>query len=260
MLSKNYEVITISLLSTLEPHSFRPALERATKENIRTVLDILAGRPVEDERRHNVPDSEALSMATPDDLVVLYIASHGYADPRGNFYVIPYDTGNPSGVTETLLNSCLTDANSSAGCGAASNFLKRSISSDDLAAWWRNVDAGEMVMIVDSCHSAAVSGRDFKPRPLGDRGFGQLAYDKGMFILAATQPDKPAGSAWRKGARGTLLSSALIRASNANQQQTLSGWLEGADPKVPELFKELYPGVADEDFQLPLILNFMQQR
>lgn len=40
------------------------------------------------------------------------------------------------------------------------------------------IDAGQMVLVLDSCHSAAVSGPDFKPGPMGDRGFGQLSYDK----------------------------------------------------------------------------------
>ena len=44
-----------------------------------------------------------------------------------------------------------------------------------------------MVMIVDACHSAAGVPEGFKPGPMGDRGLGQLAYDKGMRILAATQ-------------------------------------------------------------------------
>jgi hypothetical protein len=62
------------------------------------------------------------------------------------------------------------------------------ISSDDLSRWLRDVDAGELDMIIDSCFSAsAAETPTFKPGPMGSRGLGQLSYDKGMRILAATQ-------------------------------------------------------------------------
>jgi hypothetical protein len=45
-------------------------------------------------------------------------------------------------------------------------------------------------MIIDARHSAAsVEGSGFKPGPMGARGLGQLAYDKGMRILASTRAD-----------------------------------------------------------------------
>jgi hypothetical protein len=44
--------------------------------------------------------------------------------------------------------------------------------------------------VIDACHSAAsVADGRFKPGPMGDSGLGQLAYDKGIRILAATQAD-----------------------------------------------------------------------
>ena len=62
----------------------------------------------------------------------------------------------------------------------------------------RDVDAGDLVLIVDACHSAAaIEGTDFKPGPMGSRGLGQLSYDKGMRILTATQADRRrAGKGW----------------------------------------------------------------
>ena len=62
------------------------------------------------------------------------------------------------------------------------------IGSSELTAWLRDVQAGEIALIVDACQSAAAVDRDgFKPGPLGSRGLGQLAYDKGMRVLAACQ-------------------------------------------------------------------------
>jgi hypothetical protein len=72
------------------------------------------------------------------------------------------------------------------------------------------VDAGEMALMIDACHSAAsVEVPGFKPGPMGDRGLGQLAYDKGMRILAATQADDVALES-EKLEQG-LLSYALVR-------------------------------------------------
>ena len=92
----------------------------------------------------------------------------------------------------------------------AADILKRAISSEELSAWLRTLDAGELVMIVDACHSAAtVENQAFKPGPMGSRGLGQLAFDKGMRILAASQRDQSALET-EKTQQG-LLSYALVR-------------------------------------------------
>ena len=249
-----YQVINIPLLSTFEPGSPRMALNHATKENIRTVLNILAGKVVDDEGRKKIPNASALRAATPDDLMVLYMASHGYADPQENFYVIP---NVARGVTETTLTQCLTQAEQSVRCAAARSFLDQSISGDELTLWLRSVDAGEILLILDSCYSATLSGRDFKPGPLGDRSFGQLAYDKGMMILAATQ--KTAVSTPRGGIQGTLLSSALISSENDFPKAQLAHWLDRAEYTVPKLYKKLFPEVRDEDIQAPVSFDFTKK-
>ncbi|MFG6414713.1 hypothetical protein ACG02S_12475 [Roseateles sp. DC23W] len=59
-----------------------------------------------------------------------------------------------------------------------------------MASWIRDVDAGEFALIIDACHSdASVASPGFRPGPLGTRGLGQLAYDKGTRILAASQAE-----------------------------------------------------------------------
>src|SRR4029453_6569388 len=89
-----------------------------------------------------------------------------------------------------------------------------SISSDELAQWLEAIDAGQMVLVLDSCHSGAVSGPGFKPGPMGDRGFGQLSYDKGMLVLAATQAQNVDWGTLALGDR-SLLTHALV----TNEQQ-----------------------------------------
>ncbi|HEX8293600.1 MAG TPA: caspase family protein, partial [Pyrinomonadaceae bacterium] len=141
----------------------------ATKGNFRAVLGLLAGLKVDEEVLKGIPNAGRLAPATPEDLVIISFSSHGYADERGRFYLFGSDTG---------------------ASGELRDALTRAISSDELGAWLRGVDAGELVLVVDACHSAAsVQGEGFKPGPMGSRGLGQLSYDKGMRILTSTQAD-----------------------------------------------------------------------
>lgn len=72
----------------------------------------------------------------PDDLVLLSISSHGYTDSEGAFYVFPQNLGRESeGLDQEVLARCIT--------------------SEDLSAWLRGVDAQELVLIMDTCHAAA---------------------------------------------------------------------------------------------------------
>jgi WD40 repeat protein len=256
-LAKDYEVVDIPLFSTLAPDSPRVLLQQATKANLKVVLDLLAGKAVDSSLRDAVDPDHRLQPATPDDAVVLFISSHGYADPEGTFYVVPYDTGTAPGVTEDLLTRCQAQAEDrSPACARANAFLERTISSQEFAVWWAGVDAGEMVMILDSCHSAAMPGREFRPGPLGDAGLGQLSYDKGMRILTATQPDKTARATLVQELGHSLLVEALLQEAKAYPQETLAQWLHDTEQQVPLLTHRLYPELSEADTQLPELFDF----
>jgi hypothetical protein len=92
-----------------------------------------------------------------------------------------------------------------------------------------------MMMILDSCHSAAAPGREFRPGPLGDAGLGQLSYDKGMRILTATQPDKTARATLVQELGHSLLVEALLQEANAHPRETLAEWLQETEQEVPVL-------------------------
>jgi len=157
--------------------------------------------------------------------VLILFSSHGYADRAGNFYLIPYDTG-PG--TEKVFND---------------KVRQHSISSEELSFWLRDVDAGELVLIVDACHStAAVDGAGFKPGPMGSRGLGQLSYDKGMRILTATQADNVAleNKAVQQGLLTYALTvdglgSLLADFKPSDKTITMLEWLEYAETRVPGL-------------------------
>ena len=235
-LESQYDVVTAQLISEFTEDGQESDV--ATKANLRTVLRVLSGADVNSIEQQKIPGGEHPRKATPDDLVVLYIASHGYADPTGRFYVIPSDVGAPAGISDQLLDRCLKSSEQSQSCELAREFLRHSISSDELADWLRNIDAGEMVMVLDSCHAGAVSGADFKPGPMGDRGFGQLSYDKGMLVLAATQAQGLALGVLDIGGL-SLLSHALIRHEPAYQHSfDLKQWLGMARKRVPQLYRQ----------------------
>ena len=102
----------------------------------------------------------------PNDLIMIFYSGHGITN-NGIFYLPTADS------TEQEI-----------GAGNFSN----AINSDELYKWLKDIDAGEIIMVVDACHSAAIfENNDFKPGPFGSKGLGQLAYDKGMLLLASTQ-------------------------------------------------------------------------
>jgi WD40 repeat protein/uncharacterized caspase-like protein len=189
-----------------------PGEQRPTKENIRSSI------------------AELARNARPEDLVVIYYSSHGYADNEGHYYFFTEQTGAGSQkeVTPELLSNC--------------------ISSDELSDWLRGVDAGDMAMIVDACQSAGTvegeGGEEFKPGPMGSAGLGQLAYDKGMRILAASQADDPARELTQL--QHGLLTYALLKdgledkkaqdtSGAAGSGLTLKQWLEYGKKRVPVL-------------------------
>jgi WD40 repeat protein/uncharacterized caspase-like protein len=204
----------------------------ATKDNLRTALALLAGKEVSDQARKQLPGAAELCKVQPDDLVLLSFSTHGFNGADGQFYLLPADigTGHNQGANDPV--------------------AQRAISTDELTLWLRDVDAGEMVMVVDACHSAAsVQQEGFKPGPMGSRGLGQLAYNKRMRILAASQAADVAFEDPRIG--HGLLTYALCRDGlqegradfqPADGRITLSEWLHYGVKRVPELAEEIASG------------------
>lgn len=205
----------------------------ARKEIIKGAFYLLAGR------REEVPAAalkriEKLARVPavePEDTLIIAFSGHGYADQNGIFYMLPADV--PKDTTALTTEG-----------------LKRAISSDELSLWMRDITAKEMLLIVDACHSAAaVQGNDFKPGPMGSRGLGQLAYDKGMRILAATQSDNIALEL-NKVQQG-LLSYTLVKVGIEDgkadteaefKQLTAAEWLGFAVSAVPRLYEDIRAG------------------
>ncbi len=254
------EVVSVSLISDWrrkEDGQIQVLEAKATKENFAAVLQLLSNKAheVPAERRSQLLNADKLRPATPEDLVIILFSSHGYAAPGGEFYMIPYNTGEAKGINSSFLNKTL--ALNAAGVAQADkeraySFLQSCISSDELSLWLRDVDAGHMTLIVDACYSAAaVESSGFKPGPMGSRGLGQLAYDKGIRILTASQADSEAWEACEtkegQPIKHGLLTYTLTKKgledslANLNNDQNIliSEWLEYGADHVPELYKSM---------------------
>jgi hypothetical protein len=219
--SGRYEkVVRVGLISQ---HS---SAVRVSKEQIKAVLDLLAGHPVTAQLQQSLPQlpqGAELRPANPEDLLLISYSGHGMAGSHGEFYLFPYDTGTGA-ITPSSL-----------------------ISSEDLSHWLMDVDAGQLTMIIDACESAAsVEGGGFRPGPMGSRGLGQLAYDKGMQILAASQTQEAALE--RPELHHGILSYALLtegleegRADYEpkDNEITLTKWLNWGVLRVPQLYEAL---------------------
>lgn len=225
------EVVAIPLISD-HAQEGKPGPQLATKDNLRQVLALLAGKPVPGADRQAIPNAAAIRPATPDDLLIVSFSGHGYAAEKGEFHLLPQDIGAGRGRSVT------------------DEVLRRSISSAELSEWLRDVDAGEMVMIIDACYSAAsVEAQGFKPGPMGSRGLGQLAFDKGMRILAASQADDIAleSNLLKQGLLTHALANDGIEAARADfrpvdRRISLAEWLAFGVVRVPALYLEVKSG------------------
>jgi len=221
-----YEAVPV-LLTSERGKDGAVASSTATKENLHAVLDLLAGRSVENRLGRLLPGGDQLRAATPDDFVLLTFSGHGYTDARGALYLLPYNVGAGKGRVEEILERCISTA--------------------ELSAWLRGVDAGHLAIVVDASYSAAaVQQPGFKPGPLGSRGLGQLAYDKGMRVLAASQADGVAIESAK--IRQGLLTYALVRdglelrRAARDATITLGSLLSYAAERVPSLYREVLAG------------------
>jgi hypothetical protein len=219
------EVIPIRLISELTPNTNDHL--PATKAALRAVLEKLAGRDPENARAAALLTKWGLQKAEPEDFVLMAFSCHGDTDVKtGEYYLIPSDIGNDQDQ------------------GWVSRLQQHAISSAELTDWLRDVDAGDMAMVIDSCHSAAVAGQDFKPGPMDSPGLGQLAYYKQMRILSAAKANRLAKE--NSHLQHGLLTYALLnegldqhqaRASSDNGPLTLQQWLQFAVTEVPHLDK-----------------------
>jgi uncharacterized caspase-like protein len=169
------------------------------------------------------------SEAQPEDAMIVYYAGHGTAEQH-QFFLVPHDLGYSGGRDE------LDDASLRA-------VLAHSVSDRDLDHVLETVDAGRILLVIDACNSGqALESAEKRRGPMNSKGLAQLAYEKGMYVLAAAQSYQAAMEPADLG--HGLLTFALVEdglkraaADFAPKDGTilLREWLDFATQRVPEL-------------------------
>jgi WD40 repeat protein/uncharacterized caspase-like protein len=199
----------------------------ATKANVLGTLYQLTGHASLSE---TAPESvRSLHRAEPEDVVFVYFAGHG-TSVKSHFYLIPYDLGyqgKRNELNEERLNA----------------ILEHSISDEELRKGFEGIDAGKIVLVIDACNSGqALEAEEKRRGPMNSKGLAQLAYEKGMYVLTASQSYQSALETQQFG--HGLLTYALVEEglkTSAAETPPASGdlelreWLDYAARRVPEL-------------------------
>jgi WD40 repeat protein len=169
-------------------------------------------------------------VVQPEDGVMMYFSGHGTAQ-GDRFYLIPHDMSY-MGLRNVV------------GAAGVQTILAHSISDRELEEVFRGIDAGHLLLVIDACNSGkALQADDWRRGPMNTRGLAQLAYEKGMYILTASQSYELAFES--KALKHGYLTYALIeglktRAADADQSGDvlLREWFDYAMSRVPNLRQE----------------------
>ena len=201
--------------------------QEATKANILQALRRLAGAA---ELPPDAPPALSnLNRSEPEDAVIIYYAGHGTAQ-QNRFYIIPHDLGYMGAPGDLDQSGMAT-------------ILAHGISDLDIEHAVEQIDAGWMLLILDTCHSGqALEAEERRRGPMNSKGLAQLAYEKGMYVLTAAQAVQAALEATRL--RHGYLTYALVeeglKTGKADYEpwdgQVLAReWLDYAAARVPAI-------------------------
>lgn len=147
---------------------------QATKDNILLALKLLAGGPSSTLPANAREALSKIKLTQPEDAVLIYFAGHGTAQgPR--FYLVPHDLGYDGSRTSLTADGVKA-------------ILSHSISDIELESAVENLDAWQLLLVIDACNSGqALEAEEKRRGPMNSKGLAQLAYEKGMTILTAAQ-------------------------------------------------------------------------
>lgn len=156
----------------------------------------------------------------PEDGVFLFYAGHGIAS-EGHFYLLPQDYDPKAKFSDPRSHT---------------------LSEMDLSLLLEPISPARSFLIIDACNSGeALGGDKFVPGPMNSTGLAQLAYEKGLYILAASQGHESAMESPNLGSGHGYLTYALVeeglKTDAAMQAGTLflRPWFEFASQRVPRL-------------------------
>jgi len=209
-------IVTISLTNA-----------EATKRNILLALSRLAGTtaPLPADAPTIV---SRIAPAQPEDAVVVYFSGHGAAQ-LDRFYLIPHDIGYIGSRDEIDGAGWIT-------------ILNHSLSDEELVEALQPLDVDQLLVIIDACKSGqALKSTETRQGPMNTKGLAQLAYEKGIYVLAASQSFEVAFEA--DALKHSYLAYALLeegikqRAADKNRDGSifLKEWFDYASESVPQI-------------------------
>jgi WD40 repeat protein len=220
LLARYNPIVVVSLLN-----------KEATRANILLALRLLSGGGGESLPQNAPPDLLKIKPAQPEDAVIFYFSGHGTA-VEDRFYLIPHDLGYMG--PRSRLNR--------EGLAA---IISHSISDLELEAALKPVDVDQLLLVIDACNSGQVLNAEEQRRgPMNARGLAQLAYEKGMYVLTASQSDEVAFES--EGLKHSYLAYALVEEgikssaadADRNGQLLLKEWFDYATDRVPQIAKQ----------------------
>ena len=193
--------------------------DAATSGNLAAVLSVLNGNPMSVVSATQQQMFSGVLRAQPEDGVFIFYAGHGAA-LDGHFYLIPhdYDPGFP-----------LNDPQS------------HTLSELALSRLLEGISPNRSFLIIDACNSGQAITSQTSVGPTNSPGLAQLAYDKGLYVMAASKNSEPALEDQALGGGHGLLTYALIEeglkagTAEAGGVLELRPWFEYASRRVPEM-------------------------
>lgn len=210
-----HEIVRVDLLD-----------RNATKANILLALNRLAGQS-QGKLPPDVPPILAqLRAVQPEDSVMIYFAGHGIAW-QDHFYLVPHDLGYTGSRSDLA--------------GGIDAVLRHSISDVELETSLEPLDASHILLVIDACNSGkALDAEEQRRGPMNTRGLAQLAYEKGIDVLTASQSYQAALESSRLG-HGYLTYAlaeeglTLADTTPVDGKITAPEWFEYASSRVPQL-------------------------
>lgn len=204
----------------------------ATKANILLALERLSGTNAAPLHRGSPAVLARLKSAQPEDAVLVYFSGHGVA-ARNHFYLVPHDLGY-KGPRKALNEAGLA------------TILEHGVSDEELETALQPLDAGRLLLVIDACYSGqAIESAERRHGPMNTKGLAQLAYEKGIYILTASQNMEVAFEA--EAFNNSYLAYALLKEGlkegladiNNDGNIFLQEWFDYANKRVPQLRKQI---------------------